>query len=48
MFPMINIHSIKIREITECMISIFVLFSDAGACAVGLSKPYSQRIPFIE
>ena len=50
-FPMIDIHSIKNREITEYVISIlmsvFDLF-DADAGAVGLSKPYSQRIPIIE
>jgi hypothetical protein len=50
---MMDIHSIKNKEITECVVSISILILifdlfDADACGVGLSKPYSQHTPFIE
>lgn len=50
LFPMIDIHSIKnkgdhgMRDFDLC----FDFFFDVDARAVGLPKPYSQRIPFIE
>jgi len=48
---MIDIHSIKNREITESAISIFDfldLFLMLAPVLLGYRSRYAQRIPFIE